>query len=128
MHPMRICSFGEPVSAALAKLAANTPGKPALNPAPAARPLLDFRNSRRVVHLGFVDIVYLRSARKTIRQFDLLVSGGHLSSGLMARKTNAARAPPAKLATRKIQMLATLESPITVIPTATAGLKAPPEI
>jgi len=41
---------------------------------------------------------------------------------------NVATAPPNRLATRKIQMLCAADRPITVIPTATAGLKAPPEM
>ena len=51
----------------------------------------------------------------------------YLSPGLSALNATAATAPPAKLATKKTQMLATVESPIMVMPTATAGLNAPPE-
>ena len=40
----------------------------------------------------------------------------------------AAAAPAARLATKKIQMSVMLDKPMMVTPTATAGLKAPPEI
>src|ERR1700756_1046251 len=50
------------------------------------------------------------------------------SPGLTNLKVSAARAPPRKSATRKIQMLDQAESPMMEMPRATAGLKAPPEM
>ena len=52
----------------------------------------------------------------------------YVSSGLTNLKVAAAKAPPKKLASRKIHILPRLENPMTVMPTATAGLNAPPEI
>ena len=52
----------------------------------------------------------------------------YVSSGLRNVNVAAAKAPPKKLASRKIQMLPRLDNPMTVMPTATAGLNAPPEI
>ena len=46
----------------------------------------------------------------------------------MNLKTFAAATAAAKLATRKIQMFARDERSMIVMPTATAGLNAPPEI
>src|SRR4051812_6597398 len=43
-------------------------------------------------------------------------------------KSSPATAPPRKSAAKKIQIFAGVESFIRVIPTATAGLNAPPEI
>ena len=64
-----------------------------------------------------------RNARRTeVRCFI------YLSSGFSALNVSAAAAPPRKSATRKIQILAALDIPITVMPSAIAGLKAPPEI
>src|ERR671917_2952268 len=49
-------------------------------------------------------------------------------AGWVALKAYAASAPPRSSDTRKIQMLTQLERPMRLIPTATAGLNAPPEI
>src|SRR5262245_40247198 len=74
--------------------------------------------------IGFSPFSHFTDSAETWHQF----RSGYLSCGLRNRKTSAAAAPPAKLATRKIQMFASADSPMMVMPTATAGLKAPPEI
>ena len=50
------------------------------------------------------------------------------SPGWMALNASAAQTAAAKLATRKIQMLDSGDSFMIVMPTATAGLNAPPEM
>ena len=51
-----------------------------------------------------------------------------MSVEFTALKMLAATAPPTKSATRKIQILGQGDGPIKEVPTATAGLNAPPEM
>ncbi len=50
-----------------------------------------------------------------------------MSSGLRALNAIAAPIPPRKLAIRNTHMLEISINPIIIIPTATAGLNAPPD-
>jgi hypothetical protein len=58
----------------------------------------------------------------------LISSFYYLSFGFNELKTTAAKAPPMKLEMRKIHRFFTKDTPITVTPIATAGLKAAPDM